>query len=419
MNSADLHEHRRLPLLATAVAAALAAMHAGAAPSFVVPGRLYAAPGRECCVYYSNVFSSIVPRNYAFEAESRAGRARAEKWCWTPSAADAGREVELVLRAWTDGGVAAAATTRVLVASAPENPGRTARLALFADSLTNCGYQDELFRILRADGFTGYSPVGSRRGKGPGKVPHDGYGGYDCKAFLTTYSVSEDELSRVQDEAERSQLASLGVPATVVDEWQRELLKSPLVGLSGGKKVVDVPGWIRRASGGVPPDLVVVQLGVNAIFGVRGSAAEMRRDILGRVIPEFSAFLGALRPHMPNAVFGIATTPVGCGQDGFAENYGASAGEVQHRISVFELNRALAEHVEKLHDPLVEIIPLAQAVDPRYGYPHAEEPAGARVSAKTIRAKNALHPSKSGGLQMADAIAAWFECRWNHWEVSK
>ena len=405
--------------LALAVAAACVGMSASAAPSFVLPERLYALPGHECCVYYSNVFSSVVPRNYAFEAVACVGRAQAERWCWTPAATDAGREVELVLRAWNDDGVVAVATSRVQVAASPANPGRTARLALFADSLTNCGYQDELFRILRADGFSGYKPVGTRRGRAPGNVPHDGFGGYDCKAFLTTYSVSEDELANVQDAAERSQLAALGVPAKVVNEWQRELLKSPLVRLSDGKKTVDVRHWLLCASDGVPPDLVVVQLGVNAIFGVRGSAAEIRREILARVIPEFSAFLGALRPHMPNAVFGIVTSPIGSGQDGFAANYGASAGEVQHRISTFELNRALAEYVGALRDPCIELVPVAQAVDPVNGYPHAEESAGARTSAKTIRAKNALHPTQSGGFQMADAIAAWFECRWNDWEASK
>jgi hypothetical protein len=390
-----------------------------AAPSFVLPKRLYATPGRECAVYYTSVFSSVTPANYAYEAQSQVGRSYLQHWCWTPRKEDAGKELELVLRAWTDDGCVASCTTTVEVAALARNSKRNARVALFADSLTNSGYQNELFRVLKADGFTGYTPVGSRMPKIAGGVRHDGYGGYDCKAFLTYYVVSEDEINRVQDAAEREQLLSLGLPVKVVSDWQRELLKSPLINFTDGKKTVDVPGWIKRASDGVAPDIVIVQLGVNAVFGKRGSANEMREDIRLRVIPEFRAFISALREHMPNAVFGITTQPLGCGQDGFAANYGARFGEVQHRVTMFVLNGEIERFVLGLADPLVELVPLAHAIDPVAGFPRKEVPANSRTEAKVLKSVNALHPTAEGGYQMADAIAAWYECRWNSWSVSK
>lgn len=406
-------------LSAAGLAGAMFAFSGAAAPEFVLPERLYAAPGRECSVYFKSVFSSVTPENYAYEAESKKGRAYAERWCWTPTAEDAGSRTELVLRAWTDEGCASVFTATVEVASAPRNPGKTVRTALFADSLTNSGYQNELFRVLRADGFAGYVPVGSRKSKLAGGVRHDGYGGYDCKAFLEYYAVTEDEVERVQDAAEREQLLSLGVPVKVVKEWQRELLKSPLVGFSGGRKKVDVAGWIARASDGVAPDVVIVQLGVNSVFGRRGGASEIRDDIRKRVIPQFKAFLAALREHMPKAVFGISTQPLGCSQDGFAANYGARAGEVQHRVTMFVLNREIERFVLGLGDPLVELVPLAHCVDPATGYPRKSVAANARTQETLLRSVNALHPTLSGGCQMADAIASWFECRWNSWELSK
>ena len=390
-----------------------------AAPSFVLPKRLYAAPGRECSVYFTSVFSSVAPWNYAYEAESKKGRAYADRWCWTPKAEDAGSKTELVLRAWTDAGCASVFTTVVEVASSPRNAGKQVRTALFADSLTNSGYQNELFRVLRADGFAGYIPVGSRKSKLAGGVRHDGYGGYDCKAFLEYYAVTEDEVDRVQDAAEREQLLSLGVPVKVVKEWQRELLKSPLVSFVDGRKVVDVAGWIERASDGVAPDVVIVQLGVNSVFALRGNASEMREDIRNRVIPQFKAFTGALRAHMPKAVFGITTQPLGCSQDGFAANYGARAGEVQHRVTMFELNREIERFVLELGDPLVELVPLAQCIDPVTGYPRQKSAANARTEEMVLRSVNALHPTLSGGCQMADAIASWYECRWNGWKLSE
>ena len=395
------------------VCSVLLAVEAAAKPGFVLPPRLYAALGHECSVYFQNVFSTVTPRNYAYEAVAAAGRAQVERWCWTPSAKDAGRSVQLVLKAWSDDGLVAAATTTVEVAAAPRDSGRVTRVALFADSLTNSRYQDELYKVLRGDGFTGYTPVGSRRPK-DGGVPHDGYGGYDCGAFLSYYNMTEDEVSRVQDAAEREQLLSLGVPVKVIAEWQRELLKSPLISVVQGRKRVDVPGWIGRA-GGVAPDVVIIQLGVNALFGVGETQEEISRHVRDKVIPGFEAFVRTLRPHLPRAVFGITTVPLGCGQDGFGANYGATAGEVGHRIRVFELNRALFDFVRERNDPLLELVPVMQAIDPHHGFLHAAEKANARTDETVDREQNALHPSASGGCQLADAIAAWYECRWNAW----
>jgi lysophospholipase L1-like esterase len=398
---------------------ALAVQAVSAAPSFVLPDRLYAVPGRECAVYFTSVYSSVTPNNYAYEAQSEVGRAYAERWSWTPKRGDAGREVKLILRAWSDEGCVAAVTTTVEVASAPRNPERKTRLALFADSLTNSNYQDELFKVLRSDGFSGYTPVGSRRFKREGAVRHDGFGGYDCKAFLSYYCISEDEFERVQDAAEREQLALLGVPRKIISQWQRELLKSPLIRVEKGRKIVDVPMWIRRTGEDAPPDVVLIQLGVNSIFGKRGTSAQMREDIRSRVIPEFRSFIATLRPHMPKAVFGITTQPLGCGQDGFAANYGARSGEVQHRVTMFVLNEELEKMVRDFNDPLVELVPLAHAVDPKTGFPRRDEPAHSRTKTNQLRWSNALHPTQSGGFQMADALAAWYECRWNSWNVSK
>lgn len=384
-----------------------------AKPSFVLPERLYALPGRECNVYFSNVFGTVMPRAYAFEAKAQVGEAQAERWHWTPKTEDAGRKERLVLSAWTDDGLVSAATATVVVAGAARCKGRRTTVALFADSLTNSGYQDELFRVMRTDGFSGYTPVGSRKPMQPGCVPHDGFGGYCCKAFLTYYNVTEDELARVQDAAEREQLAALGVPVKVVKEWQRELLKSPLIRLDGGRKIVDVPGWMRKANGGEPPDVVIVELGVNAVFGLEGSAEEMRREIRSRVIPEFEQFVAALRPHMPKAVIAITSCPLGCGQDGFGANYGATASVRQHRVTLFELNRALADYVRQQKDGPLALVPIAQAIDPVHGFLRAEMPANARTSEKVVRDRNALHPSTSGGAQLADAIASWLACHWD------
>ena len=66
-----------------------------AKPAFFLPERLYAAPGLEVNVYYKDVFDSVVPERYAFQAASKKGRAERTRWCWIPMPANS-----MALDAW-------------------------------------------------------------------------------------------------------------------------------------------------------------------------------------------------------------------------------------------------------------------------------------------------------------------------------
>ena len=399
---------------AAALAAfALEALSAVGRPAFFIPERLYAAPGLECNIYYKDVFDSVVPQNYAFQTYAKKGRSELARWCWTPDRSDAGTAVQVVVNAWNDDGLVASATTTVEVAAAPADPSRRIALALFGDSLTNCRFQDRILADMREAGCVNYTPVGTRRGNGAGAAAHDGFGGYTCNAFLSHYRVSDDEVRHVQDAAEREQLKALGTPVKIIHEWQRGLLRSPLLAFRNGRKEVDVPAWLAKVNGGAAPDVVLIELGVNDVFSYLGEADELRARIRAQVIPGFTRFIEALRPHMPDALFAICTSPNGCGQDGFAVNYGAGWNEVQHRKIMFALNRELAAYVEKGVDAKLALVPVAQAVDPFHSYIHAEKPAHAHSKDKVVRDQNAVHPSAAGGGQMGDAIAAWLLCRWN------
>ena len=401
--------------LAVAVCLILAVLHstASAAPSFFVPERLYAAPGLECNIYYKDVFDSVVPQNYAFQTYAAKGRSELTRWCWTPDSEDAGKSVEVVVNAWNDDGLVAAATTTVEVASSPTDASRRLTLALFGDSLTNCRYQDRILADMREAGFANYTPVGMRKGGHADAAAHDGYGGYTCDSFLTHYRVSEEEVANIQDAAEREQLKALGTPTKIIHAWQRDLLRSPLVAFRNGKKEVDVSAWLAKVNDGAAPDVVLIELGVNSVFNYRGEETELRARIRKDVIPGFTRLVSALRPHMPKAKFAICTIPNGCGQDGFAANYGSKWNEVQNRKIMFALNREIAAYVSESGDPNLLLVPVSQAVDPFYSYIHAEMPAHACSKEMVVRDQNAVHPSAAGGGQMGDAIAAWLRCRWS------
>ena len=379
---------------------------AGAKPSFFLPERIFAAPGLELNVYYKNVFDSVVPQNFAYEATCRKGCAELARWCFTPEAADAGNSYELVLSAWNDDGLVASVTSMVVVAAAAADPAKRVTLALLGDSLTNCGFQDQALRMMRGHGYSGYTPVGSRTTGSNGIALHDGYGGFTFGAFLTRYRFSEEEVANIQDTAEREQLKALGMPVKIIHKYQRDLLRSPLVRFEKGEKRVDVRAWLDKVNGGVAPDIIVIELGVNSVFKYAGDVAAIRERIRRDLIPEAKGFIDRLRQDMPDATYFLCTQPGGTNQDGFGASYGARASEQHFRKVIFSLNREYDAFVKELNDPRVILMPLAHAVDPYEAFVQRKLAPSAHSRNNVVRQTNALHLSELGGLQMGDTMAA-------------
>ena len=380
-------------------------LSAGARPSFYLPEKLYAAPGLELNVYFIDVFDSVVPQNYSFQAYCKKGRSELTRWCFTPTKEDAGKQYELVINAWNDDGLVAAVTSQVKVAAAPADPTRKVTLALLGDSLTNCGFQNQICKDMHEAGYVGYTPVGSRAANEK-SVRHDGYGGYTFSTFLDHYQVSEEEVGHLQDAAEREQLKALGMPVKIIHDWQRDLLRSPLVKFENGKKSVDIPRWLAKINDGKAPDIVLIELGVNSVFSYRGEAPELRARIRKDVLSQAERLLKRLRQDMPDALYLLCTQPVGTTQDGFAENYGSSWNEVQHRKIIFALNREYDAWIKEKNDPKLLLLPVGHSMDPIDGFIFRKQKASARSKVDVSRGANAVHPSAVGGYQMGDAIAA-------------
>ena len=391
--------------------AACGCVSALAVPVWRIPETIYAAPGLECNVYFKNVFESVVPQNFAFRAESKAGRSELKRWTWTPSGQDAGRRERVIFQAWNDDGLVAAATTTVRVAGRPVGAERKITLALLAASITNSRYQDQLYRDVVAAGYTNYTPVGTRGNVDTLRkgilVPFDGFGGFTFGTFLTRYKISDEEYANVQDAAEREQLKALGAPEKIVMAWQRNLLRSPLVQFRNGKREVDVQAWLDKINGGKAPDYIVIELGCNSAFSYVGEIPQVRKWFRKDAIEPAKKLLDTLRERCPDAVYGFCDQIVGCSQDGFAANYGAGWNEIQFRKTCAAMNREIKDFVDGLNDPKVRFIPFCPAIDPEGGYITAEVPVHAQSDVKVVRDANAVHPSAAGGKQLGDAVAAW------------
>lgn len=411
-----------------AVGCALLGMTALAGrPTFHLPGRIYAAPGLECNIYYKNIIDSVVPQNFSYQVQSKVGSAKLIRWHWTPEAKDAGTTNEVVINAWTDDGIVAALTTQVVVASAPVDPKKRVAFALFADSLTNSGYQRVVWQDLMDAGCTNFASVGTRRPHPDFKgtwVPHEGIPGYTCSAFLNFCRVTEDELKSAKGTPQYELYKALGEPKKIGGEngeYDRQWVRSPLIRErdggpvldAKGKPVVDVRMWLDKVNGGKAPDIVMVQLGVNDVFWLKGEEESLRKQIRDAVMPWYGKFLDTLQVEMPRTQFVFTTQPIGANQDAFGENYKSDWNEVQHRKIMFALNKEIERFVTERNDPRVHILSLAQAVDPFRGFCNWSMPVNARSKDMERRATNAVHLSSEGGAQMADEMAAWVLAHWN------
>lgn len=403
--------------LATIALAAGMVPAAWAKPEFVLPETLYAAPGVECNIYFGEVFDAVKPENFAFEVRGEKGACLTECWRWTPTANDAGKSVRLVLNAWNDDGLAAAATTTVRVARNSASKKRLA-MAILSASSVNCCYPDQIMKRMHACGYTGYTSVGSHSSGTmctngceivPGRAPHDGYGGFAFSSFLHRWRMTPDEFTELQSDAERDQLKSFGYKLPPGNAWRRHLLKSPLLRLKNCKPTLDIQHWFDRINGGAAPEVILIVLGGNGVFSKRPH--DIDDYLRNQEMASARILVKELRKAAPKTLIALATRFVGSAdQSAYGKGYGCSQSQVQARKNFFAYNRALEDFVAKFGDPLVTLVPLAQALDPVNGYPHASVPVFSGSKIKVDRARNALHPTLEGGVQLGDAIAAWLMC---------
>ena len=375
-----------------------------------LPEIIYAVPGIECNIYFENVLDTAVYRNYTCEVRCDRGTQGEHRWFWTPEKSDSGAEFDLELSVINDYGKLLTGKCKVVVASEAVNPERQITLSLLADSGVGCRYPDHMLKVMQEYGFVNYTPVGSHSGAGktagPGEAMHDGYGGFSWHCFLNRWLYSAEELPEVQNEAEAEQMRALGIVDTPKSNAYR--LRSPLLKLVDGKVIADLPGWLEKINGGNAPDYIVIELGGNDIFMPRPDEIDAK---VAQVMENASKLLAELRKLAPQAVIGVTTCPLGCGQDGFGTNYNCMQSRYQYRRNAHRYNRELTELVRRLGDERIMIVPIHQAIDPVDSYVTIETKAHARSSRDVIRFNNGLHPTREGGYQLGDAIASWLIVR--------
>src|SRR5690606_20675044 len=127
-----------------------------------------------------NVILTENPEAYRFEVECAVGTTSARRWSVTPKAEDAGsHKLTLTVRDAGHQPLARGSTT-LRVVPADAGKGRTLRLLVVGDSLTNATvYPNELARLLSQPGNPEWKMLGTHRpGSAAEGVAHEGYGGW-------------------------------------------------------------------------------------------------------------------------------------------------------------------------------------------------------------------------------------------------
>ena len=348
-----------------------------------LPPQIYAVPGIECNVYFENLVLTLKPDNYAFEVKCNKGRNDESRWRFTPSAQDVGT-YDWHLKVYDSSNrIVAAASTKLVIVPADAGKGRQISIMLVGDSLTDTSiYPLELKNLLAAPGNPQTRFIGSNggRGKAPGEIAHEGYGGWRWKTFCTQWAENHKIPYRT---------------------------KSKFLTLKNGKPVLDFQAYLDKYNQGRKPDFITVMLGTNDVFDATDENIDQAVD---SALKHADWLIGEFRKVAPDARIGIAlTVPPAASQDAFGANYRCRQTRWQFRRNQFHLVNRMISHFGKKGDKNISLIPAFTGLDCRNNYPVRAEAINSRNPGKILRQVNGVHPAPAGYKQIADIFYGWLK----------
>jgi lysophospholipase L1-like esterase len=353
----------------------------------VLPPTIDAVVGQEVNVYFENVALMLNADNYTFDVECGKGRQQQERWTFTPQPDDLGEHgFRLVVRDEQNRLLASGkSTARVVAADAGD--GRQVSLLLIGDSLTHASvYPERLLTLAEKLGGPQLTLIGSHGpGGAPGRVRHEGYGGWTAQRFATHYTG----VARQGDYRQR------GSPFLYPD--------------AEGKPKLDFSAYCRDVNGGTPPDLVAIFLGPNDVFSLNDETIEAG---IRTMIEHYDLLLGMVRTAAPQTRIGVMLpVPPAMSQDAFGANYSSGQTRWQYRRNQHRLVERMIDHYGGREQDGIELVPTYVTLDCRRNYPVERQTASANDGVQRTRQNNGVHPDVAGYHQIGDSLFAWLKAR--------
>ncbi len=336
-----------------------------------LPPVVYAVPGVPVSIYYDNVVLTQTPQAYQFDVICSLGKNEIRRWTAKPTDDDVGDHLLEVVVKDASGKSLERAKTMVRVSPRNASAGKSLRLLIIGDSLTNATqYPNELARLLSEPANPRWMMLGTHKpGSAKPGVAHEGYGGWKWSDFLSRYAP----------------------PGAPNPSGRRTTSPFVFPTADGNSGEFDLARYIREHCDNRPPDVVLFLLGINDCFSANPDDPDPK---INEVLIHAEKLLGEFRKAAPHAILAVGlTTPPNSRQEAFEANYKQSYTRwgwkrIQHRL----VQRMLSQF-SGLEKDGIHLVPTELNLDPIDGYP----------------VNNGVHPNAEGYAQIGASFYCWLK----------
>lgn len=348
----------------------------------VLPREIPAVVGQEVNIYFENIVLALNPANFAFDAVCGKGKQQAERWTWTPTAADVGVVAWEVVVRNEAGEIVAQGTTQVRVIPADARKGEAIEWLAIGDSLTHASIiSRHVLEQSQREGGPALKLIGSHGPEGSPEIRHEGYGGWTALRFATHYT-----------------------PTARTGDYK--LRGSPfLFAAADGQKELSFTRYCAEVNGGKSPGYVTIFLGPNDIFSADDMTLETTLDTM---LQHYDQLIAMLRAGANPPRVGVMTAvPPAASQDAFGANYASGQTRWQYRRNQHRLVERMLQKYDGRGAEGIDLIPTHVALDCQRQYPVAKGMSSQRADDSIERQNNGVHPAAGGYRQIGDVVYAW------------
>ncbi len=351
-----------------------------------LPEVIYAVPGVEMNVYFSNIITVVNPVNYAFDVDCAKGMHLQKRWCFTPAESDVGT-YEWKIRVIGQSGTVAEGESKLVVLPPNAGEGKKLYVLMVGASQTNAGhYANRLVELMERPGNPELTTIGTR-----GKIgKHEGYGGWRWDSFLTRWGYTGKNTMD-------------GMHPNRAVMYNSPFLFPAADGQDAEKGVFDLKRYFFEKSEGRLPDVVTFQLGLNDFFSANDDTIAA---VTEKSLANMELLIAEFKKLDPKPEILVFQHIPGASQDGFAASYNCGQTGWQYRKNQNYYNRMLLEKSRQLD---IGVIPMYINIDTEHNYPVLEQPVNLDNPQTLVLQNNGVHPAKAGYYQMGDTLYCWIK----------
>jgi lysophospholipase L1-like esterase len=340
----------------------------------LLPPVIYATPGVEMNVYFTNIVLYDNLKNLKFKVTCKTGAVKVDRWTLNPTTKQAGT-YQFTITVSKQGKKIGTAQSKLVIAPADAGKDKKIKLLIVGDSLThNSIYSNRLAALLSKPGNPQWKMLGTHKYNKKTGVVHEGYGGWTWNRFATHYESKPNGTYKK--------------------------MSSPFIFLDkSGKPYLDFARYIKEKCNGQKPDYITILLGINDCFSGSRNPDKLAEGKYKSMFKYADILLKEFRKVCPEATIGVCITPpANSSQKAFLANYkGKYNREPWHRVQ-FELDKRIIKKFSNREKENIYLIPVELNLDITKGFPGN---------------KNAVHPNHFGYNQIGDSMYSWLKAMLN------